>query len=251
MKENFLNLRDKFKPKHHERKTFRHDLLDVIELKDEIIDGRRYYTVPSGLKYPSVTTCLGELSKPHIDVWKERVGEIEAAKVLHQAGHRGTSLHNIAEKYMRNAQDYADNIMPTHAHLFAQITHILDNHIDDIKGIEYPLWSDKLRTAGRTDLIAKWDNNLAIIDFKTSRYPKEKDKIKHYFMQATCYSMMLKERINIDAKDIVVVMMVDHQEPIIFHEKTKNYLHETLKYFKNYNDPSKQKDLSVASLCQI
>jgi hypothetical protein len=104
-----------------------------------------------------------------------------------------------------------------------------------------------LRTAGRTDLIAHWDNQLAIIDFKTSRYPKEKKDILTYFMQATCYSMMLKERININAKKIVIVMMVDHLEPIIFEENTKNYLRETFDFFHNYEifSSSNQKEEDI------
>lgn len=246
-----MNFREKF---YHSnditRKIFSHNFLEVDELESITLDGRRYYTTPSGKSYPSVTTCLSEISKPYINSWKERVGEEEAAKILRQAGHRGTAVHAIAEKYMRNDLDYLKGSMPFDAQNFTQIKNILDTSIDNILGIEYPLFSDRLRTAGRTDLVAEWLGKTAIIDFKTSRYPKEKKDILTYFMQLTCYAMMLKERINIDAKDIVIVMMVDHQEPIIFHEKTKNYLRETLKYFKNYNDPCNTKDPLDESLRQ-
>ena len=245
------NFREKFSHLNDtNRKVFTHLPIPLCKLNAEIIDGRRYYTTPTGAKYPSVTTVLGEISKPHISSWKARVGEEEAKKILTQACHRGTSVHDIAERYMRNAQDCLKGVFPFDAQSFAQIKPILDARVNNIRAIEYPLWSDRLRTAGRTDIIAEWDGRLAIIDFKTSRFPKEKQNIREYFMQATCYAMMLKERINIDALDIVILMMVDHSEAIIFEEKTKNYLRETLNFFQKYHDPLNQvqKESSLESV---
>jgi hypothetical protein len=253
LNEKISNFKAKFNHSNDtQRKMFTHLPLPVIELNAEIIDDRRYYTTPSGIKYPSVTTVLGGMSKPHIDAWKLRVGEDEAKKVLVQSSHRGTVVHDIAEKYMRNAQDYTKGHFPFDTQSFAQIRPFLDAHVDNIRGIEYPLWSDRLHTAGRTDIIAEWKGRLAIIDFKTSRRVKEKKDILNYFMQATCYAMMLKERINIDARDIVILMMVDHSEAIVFEEKTQNYLRETLNFFQNYNDPLKliQKEQDLESVHQ-
>jgi genome maintenance exonuclease 1 len=102
-------------------------------------------------------------------------------------------------------------------------------------GIEYPLYSKRLKTAGRTDLIAEWDGSLAIIDFKTSRKPKKQEWVKNYFLQATCYSLMLQERTGIVCPDIVILISVDDHEPQVFHKKRKDYLEEVVRIFTNYS----------------
>ena len=233
-----MTLRERMQPSVKARKVFHHMLLPKTELDAEIIEGfGRYYTTPSGLKYPSVTTALGLLSKAAIEDWKDRVGVDEARKILNQACHRGTLVHNIAEKYVLNDPNWAKDEFPFDLHTFSKIAPILDKRVDYIMGIEYPLWSDRLRTAGRTDLIAMWDGSPAIIDFKTSRKVKHKENIQNYFMQATAYAAMLKERLNIVCKDIVILMMVDHEDPIIFHDKTKNWITTTTDFFKAYRDP--------------
>ena len=233
-----MNLRDKMKSSSKPRKIFNHILLPKTEIAAEIIEPYgRFYTTPEGIKYPSVTTALGTMSKTAIEDWKDRVGEEEAKKILTQACHRGSSIHNIAEKYVLNDPDWAKGEFPFDLHTFRKIIPILDQRVDHIMGIEYPLWSHRLKTAGRTDLIAMWDGSPAIIDFKTSRKIKKKENIQNYFMQATAYSAMLKERLNIVCKDIVILMMVDHEDPIIFHDKTKNWLNTTVDYFRSYKNP--------------
>lgn len=233
-----MNLRERMKPSVEPRKVFNHILLPKTEIDAEIIEGfGRFYTTPSGIKYPSVTTALGLLSKTAIEEWKDRVGEVEAKKILTQACHRGSVIHGIAEKYVMNDPDWAKDQFSFDLHTFRQIKPILDERVDHIMGIEYPLWSDRLKTAGRTDLIAMWDGSPAIIDFKTSRKVKIKENIQNYFMQATAYSAMLKERLNIVCKDIVILMMVDHEAPIVFHDKTKNWINTTTDFFKSYKNP--------------
>ena len=54
----------------------------------------------------------------------------------------------------------------------------MDKNVGVIKAIEAPLYSHSLRVGGRVDLIAEWDGQLSIIDFKTSKKPKREDWIK-------------------------------------------------------------------------
>ena len=42
----------------------------------ETINGKRYYNIGEGKKYPSVTTILGAMTdKSGIDKWRKRIGE--------------------------------------------------------------------------------------------------------------------------------------------------------------------------------
>lgn len=198
--------------------------------------GQRRYQLPDGLLVPSVTTVLSSIKGDHIKQWRERVGEAEADRITNQAKVRGTAVHKLAEDYLMNLEDYSAGSMPINLSDFNRnIRPHLDNHVDNIIGIEYPLWSTRLMTAGRTDLIADWKGHPAIIDFKTSRKPKKEEWIKDYFLQATCYSLMLQERTGIACKDIVILITVDHEEAQVFHKKRKDYIEEVVDIFTKYS----------------
>ena len=66
--------------------------------------------------------------------------------------------------------------------MFRSIEPLLDR-IDNIRLVEGALYSDELKVAGRTDLIADFDEQLAVIDYKTSRSKKTWEMCHKYFMQ--------------------------------------------------------------------
>lgn len=205
---------------------FKQELVDNLpELSADTTSNGRFYTTPSGAKYPSVTTVLGRATDHSwIDQWKSRVGEDEAAKILAQANRRGTAVHEMCEAYLKNDPLYKKGHMPGNVASFNYIKPYLDKHITSVGGLELPLYSDKLRVAGRVDCLAKWDNQWTIVDFKTSRRKKERDDIHNYFMQASCYAFMVYERIGILPKNVAIVMTVDDSEPLVFVERATDWL---------------------------
>jgi hypothetical protein len=208
------------------RKTFEHSVIDFPELTAEIVEGiGRVYTTPEGNRYPSVTTVIGAGSdNSALEAWKERVGADEVKKVSTQAARRGTAVHELAESYLRNNPHYTKGHMPANIASFGQIRPILDEHVTKIYGLEVPLWSDTMRVAGRVDCLAEWDGELAIIDFKTSKREKKRQDISGYFTQASAYSMMTFERTGMLPKKIVILMMVDDGDPLVFVEKSKDWI---------------------------
>ncbi len=158
--------------------------------------------------------------------WKKRVGKEKAEEQKGTALTRGSSIHNLIEKYLSNDPAYSTGEMPFNVLLFNQVKPHLIKSLGLIIGIEYPLYSTTLQTAGRADLIAQWEGDLAVIDFKTAKKPKQKEHIKHYFVQATAYAMMMNEHFpELNIQDIVVCILVDHEiNPQIFPEKVKNYV---------------------------
>ena len=209
------------------RKTFEHyPWLIFPELTAEIVEGvGRVYTTPEGNRYPSVTTVIGAGSDHSwLDEWKARVGEEEVRRVSAQAARRGTAVHELAENYLRNNQFYAKGHMPANIASFGQIKPLLDKHVTKIYGIEVPLYSDKLRVAGRVDCLAEWDGQIAILDFKTSKREKKRENIGGYFTQASAYSYMVFERTGLLPTKIVILMMVDDGEPLVFMEKSKDWI---------------------------
>lgn len=214
-------------------KTFEHKIITFEPLQDEITDQGRVYILPDQSRVFSVTTRLGKaLSKEHLIKWRERIGNEEADKITSMAAARGTAVHALCENYLLNKPEYPSNSMPVNIHLFKTIKPILDEHISTVYAIEASLYSTSLKTAGRADLIAKWDAKPAIIDFKTSGKTKTKENILSYFLQTTCYAMMFEELTGVKIDTIVIVIAVEDDHPQVFIEKTINYRQKVLEIFQ-------------------
>jgi hypothetical protein len=199
--------------------------LEFPELTAEMTDHGRFYLTPEGKKYPSVTTILSHGDdQSWKDAWIARVGKEEADRVSRKATTRGNAVHELAEQYLRNNPSYAKGHMPANIMSFKKIQPFLDKHIGRVAGLEIPLYSDKLRTAGRVDCIAEWDGSWAIVDFKTSKKEKARDDIHNYFLQCSAYSMMMFEKTGILCKTAVIVMTVDDGNALVFIEKNRDWL---------------------------
>ena len=208
----------------------------VIEnLNTETVDDKRYYVTPSGQRLPSVTTVLGAMKKKEIMAWRRRVGEAEANRVSKLATGRGNRVHTLAEKYLMNESIEWKKEMPDAIEMFQSIV----SHFDKINNIHYmeqALWSEKIGLAGRVDLIAEWEGKLSVIDFKTSKRIKTEDKIQDYFAQCVAYAMMYEERVGAPIDQIVVLMAVENEQPLIFVKETKDYvdtLYEHIEFYKS------------------
>lgn len=214
------------------RKTFKHNLVAEVDITTEEIDGKRFYVLPDGSKFRSVTGVLSEkLDKTHIEQWIARVGVEEANKIKTQAANRGTAVHALAEKYVLNEEDYKKGAMPSCLDSFNSMKQILDANVDNILGIELPLYSRVLKTAGRTDLVAEYKGVPSIIDFKTSRKLKREDWIESYFLQSTCYAMMFTWIYKINIPQIVILIAVDNEPAQVFVKQTSFYVDRVLEVF--------------------
>jgi len=215
-------------------KKFKHNFVPFVELETETIDGQRHYVLPDGLtKLKSVTTILGEkLDKTGLVEWRKKVGEETANRISNQAARRGTSIHKLAERYLLNEENIYRDEMPVNVDTFKCIKQALDNHVDNIMGIELPLYSKALGCAGRTDLVAEYDGKLSIIDFKTSRKMKRQEWIESYFLQSTVYSMMFEWTYKFSVPQIVIMIAVDDEKtPQTFVMERSKYVNRVLEIF--------------------
>jgi genome maintenance exonuclease 1 len=210
---------------------FKHDFWSFNDLNTDESTGERHYILPDGSAVPSVTTVLSRLSKDGIDKWKARVGEEEAKRISTQAAKRGTAIHSICEQYLLNNPEYKKGVMPINLDTFRRMKPYLDNYVGTIHGLEVPLYSYELQTAGRTDCIAEYRNKLSIIDFKTSRKPKKEAWIQNYFIQATCYSIMAEALFGIAIPQIVIIIAVDNEDPQVFRKDKAKYVERVREVF--------------------
>ncbi len=213
--------------------TFSHNLLLPQKLEKTEIDGKRFYKSPDGDLYKSVTTIIGEqLPKPYLKIWRQKIGDAEADKIMLQAANRGTAVHTMCERYLMNDENWKKGMMPFNVDTFKVIKEVLDNSVSEVYGIELSLYSKYLKTAGTIDLVCDYNGELAVVDFKTSKWAREEKDIYSYFLQLTAYSIMLEECYNITAKQCVIIMAVDGGASQRFMFNRDKYLEETIKLFK-------------------
>ena len=214
---------------------FIHEKIDIgyDDLVATTTSSGRTYNDPDGNSYPSITTVLSILNEESIAAWRKKVGDEVANKVSTQASGRGTLVHEIVEKYLKNesTNDYLPHIRQS----LENLRPILDSSIGKIFGLETPLFSRHLGMAGRVDCVAEFEGVPSIIDFKTSRRPKTKDKIPNYFAQMSGYAVMFEERTGMPIVNTVIIMDVDGSQPIVFKEHRDNYIELLLETKKEYD----------------
>ena len=95
--------------------------------------------------------------------------------------------------------------------------------------------------AGTTDCIAEFDEELAVIDFKTSKKPKPRDWIENYFVQAMFYGMALFERTGKQVKKLVIIMACENGELVVYEERDlEKYMKLVIKYIKKFTNDKLQ-----------
>ena len=196
--------------------------------------GRRYFV--EGNAYPSVTTVIGEMKKKSILEWRRKVGEEEANSISKRATTRGNKCHKLAEDYLSNKplDRYRDDVLSLG--MFHQIRPYIDK-INNIHALEESLYSHTLKLAGRVDCIAEYDNELAIIDFKTSTKYKREEWIQDYFSQETAYAIMFQELTGLKVKQLVTIIATEQGTPQIF---VKDNILEFVPKLKEYIDYYKE-----------
>ena len=194
---------------------------------DTLPTGRTYHT-PDG-SYPSLTTILGKTANnPWLAKWKERVGEEEAARVSKEATDRGTLIHSFAERHFNGEriwEELRDHPVDVRQ-MSRDLIKIVEPGLDEIWGQEQILWSKKYRYAGRTDMVGVWKGQPSIVDFKTSKKPKQATQIRDYFIQCCGYAVAHNEMFGTGIKNIVVAITVDGKEPQLFEKSAPPFLYE-------------------------
>ena len=186
-------------------------------------------------KYLSVTKLTGKESEQAIIDWRKRVGDEVADKIMKQSSKRGTNIHNFIENYLSNEEIMVPESAIENYYTFKSMKPEL-NKIDNIVGLEVPVYSDEYRLRGRFDCLAEYNGELSMIDFKTSKKVKKKAWITPYFIQATAYTEMIKEHTDLNIKNIVLIFgITDYNLCKVEIEKPQNFIKELNRINNEYN----------------
>lgn len=203
---------------------FLHEDVPFVPIERETIDGVRYYKAMGTdklIRLPSITSVISHRNKDKFKAWRKKVGEQEANNITRKATHRGTDAHTLIEEYLNNVDSREmSKVLPLSEFLFKQAKPTL-NRVNNILCQEQSLWSFEIGIAGSVDCIAEFDDELSIIDFKTSAKPKPREWIEDYFVQCAAYACMLYEMKGIMVKKFVIIMTCENGEVEVYEEYNK------------------------------
>ena len=157
-----------------------------------LFNGKRHYQV-NNERLPSVTSILSATmtleKREGLKRWENKVGKKQAQIIKKEAGNRGTSLHEILEKWIKgklNLDLLGDN---TREKMMADeiIENGLKNKLNVIWGCEETLYFPG-KYAGAADLIAgDYEGKSCIIDFKNSSKPRQDHWNDDFYLQLSGY----------------------------------------------------------------
>ena len=192
-------------------------------------DGHWYQTKFDDV-YPSISTILSATSsedkKNGLKNWK--ANEPAHQYITEQSQHIGTQSHKIIEDYLSAKLSLEEFDLLPIAH-FHNLKPFLEN-ISDVTSIEQRMYSDKLKVAGTSDLIAYYNGELSIIDYKTKRKPQIDDYMYEYYLQTTCYAQMFQEVTGKKINQIVILVSSE-----------KNTRQEFIKTCDDYVEPMNER----------
>ena len=206
-------------------------MINFEELKTKTVDKKRYYVTPEGNEYPSITTVLSPRGKEGLMKWRKRVGEKVANHICNKAATRGTKVHKMCEDFL-NGEDmthHKKDFLPYC--LFNELKDKTFDNINEVIGQEVTLYSDKYKVAGRTDLIAEYNGELSIVDFKTSTNERKDSYNENYYIQTAAYAEMFEELTGQPINQIVILVVTENGTVQEFIKDKQEYiplLEETL-----------------------
>ncbi len=208
--------------------------LGDLELDKKEVDGIRLYKLPNDEWVPSITSVTSHYNREVFLEWRRKVGDEEANRVTKEATTRGTDYHEAAQAYLENRDLVWENYLPATRYMFQSSKQHLDK-IGKIHAIERTLYSEYLGLAGRVDCIAEYDGELAVIDFKTSKYIKPEKWVQQYFVQETAYACMYYELTKIPVKKLITIMVTPSGETHVYDKRNKgDYIKLLVKYVKEF-----------------
>ncbi|WP_237089200.1 PD-(D/E)XK nuclease family protein [Nitrosopumilus adriaticus] len=196
-------------------------------------DGHWYKTKFDQI-YPSISTILSATSSDtkqnSLKSWREN--EPAHEYITAQAQDIGTQSHKIIEDYLSKSLSLDEFDLLPIAH-FNNLKPYLEN-ISNVTSIEQRMYSDKLKVAGTSDLIAEYDGELSIIDYKTKRKPQVDEYMYEYYLQTTCYAQMFQEVTGRKINQVVILVSSEKNTRQEFIKTCDDYIEPLYERIEKY-----------------
>ena len=204
------------------------------------IEGKRHYEI-TGQKLPSVTTILSATQSPEkkvkLEEWKKRVGTQQADRIRDVSAMRGTAMHTYLEGYILGENHLDLTSIGREAERMANV--VIEKGLGDLGevwGSEVTLYYPGLY-AGATDVVGMYGGREAIIDFKQTNKPKQREWIDDYFTQLAAYAMAHNQVYDTKIQSGIILMCSKDcffQKFEVHDEEFQGYMHEFLRRVDEY-----------------
>ena len=206
-----------------------------------LIDGKRHYDVGTNEKLPSVTTILSatqsEEKKKSLANWKARMGAQAADRIRDVSAMRGTSMHTYLEGYIKGERHLDLTALGQEAGRMANV--VIRSGLGDLEevwGTEVTLSYPGLY-AGATDVVGIYGGREAIVDFKQTNKPKQREWIFDYFTQLAGYAIAHNYVYGTKIQTGVILMCSKDcffQKFEVSDKEFQGYMHTFLKKVEQY-----------------
>ena len=217
-----------------------------------LVNGKRHYDIKEE-KLPSVTTILSatqsEEKKQSLANWQARMGKQTADRIRDISAMRGTVMHTYLEGYINNTPHLDLTSVGKEAGRMANI--VVESGLGDLGevwGSEVTLYYPGLY-AGQTDVVGLYGGREAIIDFKQTNKPKQREWIDDYFTQLAAYAMAHNHVYGTNIQSGIILMCSKDcffQKFEVFDKEFQGYMHTFLKkvdqYYANCTKSEKSQD---------
>ena len=218
------------------------------------IEGKRHYEI-TGQKLPSVTTILSATQSPEkkakLAEWKQRVGTQQADRIRDVSAMRGTAMHTYLEGYILGKNHLDLTSIGREAERMAKV--VIESGLGDLEevwGSEVTLYYPGLY-AGATDVVGMYGGREAIIDFKQTNKPKQREWIEDYFVQLAAYAMAHNQVYDTKIQSGIILMCSKDcffQKFEVHDKEFQGYMHQFLRrvdeYYKIVPNVPEKKDAS-------
>ena len=205
-----------------------------------LVMGRRHYEIGTD-KLPSVTTILSqtqsEEKKKSLANWQARMGQQNADRIRDISAMRGTAMHTYLEGYINNTPHLDLTAVGKEAGRMANI--VIESGLGDLEevwGSEVTLYYPGLY-AGQTDVVGVYGGRPAIIDFKQTNKPKQREWIDDYFTQLAAYAMAHNHVYGTEIQSGIILMCSKDgffQKFEVSDKEFQGYMHTFLKKIDQY-----------------
>ena len=199
------------------------------------INNMRFYNISESISVPSVTSILKHTNQSNIP-YSDLNKKTNSMDI-------GDLMHKYLDYYVsKNENFYLDSKNFEIAEFLAKI--IIDNFlndIDEIWGTEVPVLY-KNKYAGTIDLIGIVNNQLSIIDYKSSYRKKTDEEMHEYFLQLAAYSIAHDWQHKTKITSIIIFLSLrngDFEKTIMSYEELSTYQDMWFKRLKLFEDKYK------------
>ena len=189
------------------------------------------YKLKDGTRVPGTTTITGQLNKPQLILWANKLGleGIDSSRYVDESAKIGTLAHAMIQADLQKTgidkRAYSAEQIDLAENSILSWYEYKKNHSIEPLVCEIPMVSEKMKYGGTVDCYCMLDGVPTLLDFKTGKAVYDE-----YFVQLAAYKNILEEAGH--PVQVCKILRVGRDETEGFEERTVTDTREYFEIFK-------------------